>query len=93
MRVMLSKATEWWPEFILASVVVLVGATQSVANAAAVLIAVGIGWAMGIRHRRLPLHRRIDGLTDGVRELIRDVRSEHETAADEAAPRLRLVKR
>lgn len=54
------------------------------------------GWAMGFRHRVTPLHRKVDGIAEGVSEVLREVREGREgrDAADGTRrPRLSLVRR
>ena len=61
-RAVLANLRIWWPELILAAIVALVWATQNPQNAIAVLVAVGIGWAMGFRHRHRPIFDVIRGM-------------------------------
>jgi len=52
--------------------------------------AVTIGWAMGHRHRMLPLHRKVDGIGAGVTEIL-DTLQPDGTPAQDSRPRLRLA--
>ncbi len=90
----LSRARQWWPEMLSAAFLglfLLVRAQDGPLFVVFVAIVLAIGWGMGHRHRALPLHRKIDGLTDGFRELAADIRDERAAEDDGGRPNLRLV--
>jgi hypothetical protein len=103
MRAVLSRCREWWPELLCGSLCLMfagIGIAQAGENRVAMetlagftAFAVTIGWAMGHRHRMLPLHRKVDRLTDGVTDLVDEVRSDREgPAAGGGRPELTLHK-
>lgn len=86
---------QWWPELLCAAILAAIGfAGQRDDPLFAIFegLIVGVAWAMGHRHRTLPLHRKVDGLTDGVRDLIDEVRQDREAPVAPDGPQLRIVR-
>lgn len=89
---------EWWPELLCAALLAAIafaGQPDDFLFSVFCAIVGAIFWGMGYRHRALPLHKRIDGLTAGVRDLMRDVREDRvrDTEQRDVRPQLRLVRR
>lgn len=94
-RAALASGRRWWPELLAGGLLVLIGcAGQKDDPLFAVFVAVtlAIGWGMCARHRVRPLHEKVDRIGAGVRELLDETRGQHEPAAQEPGPRLRVVR-
>jgi hypothetical protein len=78
-RALASILRNWWPEFIVAAVCVffiLVGVAESGSQATAmftfggfIAVCVGIGWALGFRHRNLGLVRQVREIWETTRRI------------------------
>lgn len=90
-----SKLRRWYPELITAAVIVVIGlAGQKDDPLFAFFLAVvmGVGWVMGIRHRRLPLGDKIDKVGRDVTE-VRDILLADDDAAEpDPGPGLHVVR-
>jgi hypothetical protein len=85
-----SRLREFWPELIVAGLCVLTAATGQIAGAFAIALVIGVGWAIGYRHRSLPLHGKVDRMTDSVGALLVEMKRDSDGTA---RPHLRLVRK
>lgn len=86
---------EWWPELLCVALLIaiaLAGQKDDPLFAAFVAIIGGIFWGMGHRHRGLPLHRKVDRMTDAVGEMVDEMKADREPEPREQGPRLRLIR-
>lgn len=89
-------AKTWWPELLCAallSAVACAGQPDDLLFAIFCAVTGAIFWAMGFRHRRTPLHARIDRISETVTE-VRDLLADDggdRAGGDSARPVLRLV--
>jgi hypothetical protein len=88
-----SKARRWWPELLTAAIIIAIsqaGQKDDLLFAFFLAVVMAIGWALGIRHRRLPLGDKIDKVGRDVTE-VRDILLADDDAAD-ASPGLHIVR-
>lgn len=89
-RAALASLREWWPELAYATAAGLfLLAPHGYVVTVFALMTGGIAWMLAIRHRQLPLHRKVDRMTDSVGELVRDIRDARQD--EPQRPQLRLV--
>jgi hypothetical protein len=85
----LARLRKWWLEILAAAALGLIasapthGAAFLAGFMATFLI---LGWLMCLRHRRMPMHEKIDRISEGITEILDDVRGDGSTADDEEAP-------
>jgi hypothetical protein len=94
-RAALARLRKWWLEVLVAASLVLIGTAPShgalfLAGYTATFLV--FGWLMCLRHRRMPMHEKINRISDGITEILDDVRRDGSTADDEETPKLRLVR-
>lgn len=88
---------EWWPEMLCAAMLTAIAfAGQSDDWLFSVFCAIigAIFWAMGHRHRRLPMQVTLDGVKQDVREtrdILLGLAEDAEPQAESPRPALRLV--
>lgn len=86
----------WWPECLFAgilSIFVLVRAKDGTLFVIFEAIVVTIGWAMGFRHRRTPLHDKLDKLGKDVKDVKGILLDEAgDEPGDVPGPSLRIVR-
>lgn len=94
-----ARFREWWPEATCAALLLVIAfAGQKDDPLFAVFCAItgAIFWAMGIRHRRLPLQATLDGVRQDVSE-VREIITAAVAAAEDEPParpgaRLKVVR-
>jgi hypothetical protein len=71
-RIIRSIARAWWPELLYAAFLTPVGFAAGKDGLWTVMFCLVFGavfWAMGFRHRRTPLHAKVDRITETVSEV------------------------
>lgn len=91
----LSRLRAWWPELLTVALLIVTGAAGQRDDPLFAMFTAIVGaifWSMGWRHRRLPLHAKLDrmaGTVDEVHEML--LAADSDAAGGDGAPRLRLV--
>jgi hypothetical protein len=87
-RAALAYLRKWWPELLCAALLILIGSLGQKDDplfSVFVAIVLAIGWGMCARHKRMPLHDKLDKVGQDV-EQVRDIIIAATTEPDDGQP-------